>query len=453
MALPAMIRPRGAAQAVDAIVLRRRAQRLARVAVLAVVLAAAALPFTPSPAAAATLIRVAIIVGPVGAELTPQYIELAEMAADEAERSGATVLRAYSPKATPRRVLRAVDGANVVIYFGHGTGFPNPYSETLNPAVVDGWALQGPRARGTHADDPAKGRLAYYGEAWLAANAHPAPGFVMIYSNACYAPGASEGWLPKPDEREALAHVANYSRAAFAMGASAYYATDFYGGAARLVRALLDQSGGTFADVFRSEPEFRPDALSRHRHPQVPGTQVWLHRSAYFDGKVDYWYAFAGQPRVRMAGTAAGHEPAPVPDRTSVSLTGMASSYRFTHGFETTPTVALPVAIGGSSPGSKYRWVGVCADRCARLPVVDVCDCFYGTDDQRIVNLSQAAWQLISDAPLVEGVIPVDLYLDGKIPASAGRTPLALAVDPKPPGMKLERRSLESDGDPAGRRW
>ncbi len=165
------------------------------------------------------------------------------MAADEAERSGATVLRAYSPKATPRRVLRAVEGANIVIYFGHGTGFPNPYSETLNPAVVDGWALQGPRARGTHADDLAKGRLAYYGEAWLAANAHPAPGFVMIYSNACYAPGASEGWLPKPDEREALAHVANYSRAAFAMGASAYYATDFYGGAARLVRALLDQSG------------------------------------------------------------------------------------------------------------------------------------------------------------------------------------------------------------------
>ena len=175
MALPGMIRPRGVAQPGDAIFLRRRAQRLARVAVLAVVLAAAAIPFVPSPAAAAA-IRVAIIVGPVGEELTPQYIELAEMAADEAERSGATVLRAYSPKATPRRVLRAVEGANIVIYFGHGTGFPNPYSETLKPEVVDGWALQGPHARGTHEDDLAKGRLAYYGEAWLAANAHPAPG-------------------------------------------------------------------------------------------------------------------------------------------------------------------------------------------------------------------------------------------------------------------------------------
>ncbi len=438
MALPGMIRPRGVAQPGDAIFLRRRAQRLARVAVLAVVLAAAAIPFVPSPAAAAS-IRVAIIVGPVGEELTPQYIELAEMAADEAERSGATVLRAYSPKATPRRVLRAVEGANIVIYFGHGTGFPNPYSETLKPEVVDGWALQGPHARGTHEDNLAKGRLAYYGEAWLAANARPAPGFVMIYSNACYAPGASEGGLPKPDEPEALAHVANYSRAAFAMGASAYYATDFYGGAARLVRSLLDQSGRTFADVFRSEPQFSPDALSRHRHPQVPGTQIWLHRSAYFDGKVDYWYAFAGSPRARMADAGAGPEPGPVQAApASMSLSGMASSYRFTHGFETTPTVALPVAIGGASPGSKYGWVGVCADRCARLPVVDVCDCYYGTDDQRIVNLSQAAWQLISDAPLAEGVIPVDLYLDGEIPAGAGPTALALAVDPKPPGMKLE---------------
>ena len=290
-------------------------QRLARVTVLAVVLVAAALPFASSPAAAASPLRVAIIVGPVGEELTPQYIELAEMAADEAERAGATVVRAYSPKATPRRVLRAVDGANIVIYFGHGTGFPNPYSQTLNPAVDNGWGLQGPRARGTHEDDLAKGRLAYYGEAWLAANAHPAPGFVMIYSNACYAPGASEGWLPKPDEAEALTHVANYSRAAFAMGASAYYATDFYGGAARLVHALLDQSGRTFANVFRSEPQFRPDALSRHAHPQVPGTQIWLHRSAYFDGNVDYWYAFAGNPTaqhgrcprpVRAAGTRRG---------------------------------------------------------------------------------------------------------------------------------------------------
>ena len=250
--------------------------------------------------------------GPVGEELTPQYIELAEMAADEAERSGATVVRAYSPKATPRRVLRAVDGASIVIYFGHGTGFPNPYSESLNPAVVDGWGLQGPHARGTHEDDLAKGRLAYYGEGWLAANAHPAPGFVMIYSNACYAPGASEGRLPKPDEAEALTHVANYSRAAFEMGASAYYATDFYGGAARLVHALLDQSGRTFANVFRSEPQFRPDALSRHAHPQAPDAQIWLHRSAYFDGDVDYWYAFAGNPKAHMADAEAVPGSAPV---------------------------------------------------------------------------------------------------------------------------------------------
>ena len=437
MALPGMIRPRHVVRPVDATVHRRRVQRLACLAVLAAVLAAAAVPFVPSPAAAAS-IRVAIIVGPVGEDLTPQYIELAEMAADEAERSGATVLRAYSPNATPRRVLRAVDGANIVIYFGHGTGFPNPYSEILKPEVVDGWGLQGPHARGTHEDDLAKGWLAYYGEAWLAANAHPAPGCVMIYSNACYAPGASEGRLPKPDEPEALAHVANYSRAAFAMGASAYYATDFYGGAARLVGALLDQSGRTFADVFRSEPQFRPAALSRHRHPQVAGTQIWLHRSAYFDGKVDYWYAFAGSPQARMGGAGAGHAADPPHGPTSMTLTGMASSYRFTHGFETTPTVALPVGIGGASAGSKYEWVAVCADRCARLPVVDICDCYYGTDDQRIVNLSQAAWQLISDAPLVEGVIPVHLYLDGEIPAGAGPTALALAVDLKPPGMKLE---------------
>ena len=259
----------------------------------------------------------------------------------------------------------------------------------------------------------------------------------MIYSNACYAPGASEGSAAKAGRgggpgprRELLAWRIRDGRFRVLRHRLLWRGR-------RLVHALIDQSGRTFADVFRSEPQFRPDALSRHRHPQVAGTQIWLHRSAYFDGKVDYWYAFAGSPRARMADARVDH-PVPPAGPASMTLTGMASSYRFTHGFETTPTVALPVAIGGSSPGSKYGWVGVCADRCARLPVVDVCDCFYGTDDQ-------------TDRQPVTGRMAIDQrcatggrrHRGGPVPrrgdpAGAGPTPLALAVDPKPPGMKLE---------------
>ncbi len=91
--------------------------------------------------------KVAIIVGPVGEELTPVYIDLAERAADAAFEGGAEVARAYSPNATPQRVLEAVEDANIVVYFGHGTGLPKSVGASFDPEVANGWGLQGPRAR------------------------------------------------------------------------------------------------------------------------------------------------------------------------------------------------------------------------------------------------------------------------------------------------------------------
>jgi hypothetical protein len=112
----------------------------------------------PASVSAADPIKVAIIVGPVGS-LTPTYLHLAEAAATTAERHGATVARAYSPNATPANVLAAVADANVIVYFGHGYGHPSPYGG-LTTGRQNGWALQGPRARGTH-DDGLNGFLEY----------------------------------------------------------------------------------------------------------------------------------------------------------------------------------------------------------------------------------------------------------------------------------------------------
>lgn len=374
-----------------------------------------------APARGSTPTRVAIIVGPVGEELTPVYIALAEAAAGAAEARGASVARAYSPDASADKVLAAVEGANIVIYLGHGVGTPNPYSDTPNPATTNGWGLNGPNAVGTHADAWSDGTLAYYGESWIAEHAKPAPGWVMIYSNACYAPGASEGFDTLATEDVAAQRVSDYSRAPLAdLGASAYFATDFYEGAAHIVATLLDRPDLAYGDVFASEPRFSADGLARLPHGTIAGAETWLDRAAYFD-KVDYWYAFAGDPTATFGGATSGlatlERPGVggtgVPPLAAVDglVTGMASSYGQSAGWEGMATVALPLEIGGGMPGAEPIYVVVCADRCVRLPVVDSCPCYVGSPDQRVANLSHEAWRQITDLPLEEGLVHVEVRI------------------------------------------
>ncbi|MGH9275854.1 MAG: hypothetical protein ACRDZU_14505, partial [Acidimicrobiales bacterium] len=95
---------------------------------------------------------------------------------------------------------------------------------------------------------------------------------------------------------------------------------------------------------------------------------------------------------------------------------GMASSYSENIGWEGRATVALPVELGGEIPTGEPAVVLVCADRCVSLPVVDSCPCYVGTVDQRVANLSHAAWRLVTDMPLEEGLIPVEVHLSPLVP-------------------------------------
>jgi hypothetical protein len=91
---------------------------------------------------------------------------------------------------------------------------------------------------------------------------------------------------------------------------------------------------------------------------------------------------------------------------------GIASTYPGTAGFAGQATVALPGAMGGRYTGAVQGHVTLCADRCVRLPVVDWCQCYWGTADQRVADISHAAWPLISDQPLSSGLIEVRIILD-----------------------------------------
>jgi len=113
-------------------------------------------------------------------------------------------------------------------------------------------------------------------------------------------------------------------------------------------------------------------------------------------------------------GGVLGGSSAPAPPATaSDEVAGIGSNYPGTAGWMGEATVALAGDLGRRNTGEVNGFVTVCADRCARLPVVDWCQCYWGTDDERVVDLSHTAWALVSDAPLAEGLVNVRVILEG----------------------------------------
>jgi hypothetical protein len=213
------------------------------VAVLAALLAAGGLAAAPTPTAAAS-IKVAIIVGPAGAN-TQMYKKQARSYAAQARSYGANVVEVYTPNATWARAKSAANGANLLIYLGHGNGYPNPYHDTLDKEKVDGLGLNPVAWNGNT-------RTRYYGEYHVAKSIKLAPNAVVILNHLCYAAGSSEPGRANPKLSTAKRRADNFSAGFIASGAKAVFA-ETLGNASYIIRQLF-ATDRTMFQIFWAAP-------------------------------------------------------------------------------------------------------------------------------------------------------------------------------------------------------
>jgi hypothetical protein len=207
---------------------------------IAAVFATAGLVASPAPAAAAG-IKVVIVVGPVGSQ-TSNYIYNAKKLAAQARSYGATVYELYSPHATWARVKSAAQGANLLIYLGHGNGYPSPYG-AFSAKSKDGMGLNSYDGSSSHT---------YYGEYYIDHDIQLAPNAVVILNRLCYASGNNEWGAGYPARSTAMARIDNYGAGFLRANARAVFAEGI--DSVSYILYGLFRTSRTIHQIFWSDP-------------------------------------------------------------------------------------------------------------------------------------------------------------------------------------------------------
>ncbi|HYO43296.1 MAG TPA: hypothetical protein VES19_08875 [Candidatus Limnocylindrales bacterium] len=172
-----------------------------------------------APEAMAATKKVVIVVGPVGGS-TGNYRDSANKLADQARSYGASVTRIYSPSATWARVSEAAKGANVLIYLGHGNGWPSSHAP-FSVKSKDGMGLNASAGNGNS-------NTKYFGEYYMSRLAL-APNAVVVLNRLCYASGNNEWGAGNPSRSTAIKRVDNYGSGFLKTGAKAVFASGITG--------------------------------------------------------------------------------------------------------------------------------------------------------------------------------------------------------------------------------
>ncbi len=333
------------------LVLRAVVRVQLRVTLAAAVALAILFGLTPlaQPGALAAAPRVAIIVGPVGS-LTDLYRADAEQAAAAARRFTDDVVTVYSPNATWAAAKAAMQRASIVVYLGHGNGFPSPYGRTLNPRTQNGLGLN-PVAG---ADDDAH---QYFGEWHLARGVRLAPNAVVVLSHLCYASGNAEPGLPEGTVDVAQERVDNFAAGFIAAGAAAVIA-DALIGPAHYVRSIL-AGKGTVEGIWRQAPDFH-DHVVAFPSGRSPGFTALLDPTRT---QSDFYRSLVSRAALRADEVARGATLRENPGATGADVpaparTGPAVTEARLRGIPVAGSsveLALTFGLGGTVPAEELR--------------------------------------------------------------------------------------------------
>jgi flagellar hook assembly protein FlgD len=200
------------------------------------------------PVAEPAAMKAVIIVGPAGSQ-TGADLEDAEQLARVAESFGMDVRRVFHPHATWAAVMANIQGANLVVYMGHGNGWPSPYTpyqeKTKNGVGVNPY------------DGASQNETLYYGANQIRANWVLAPNAIVFLNHDCYTAGNGEPGMAIPSWDVARQRVDNFAAGFLAVGARAVFAYSWQQFNKTLTS--LFSTNKTVEKIFM-EPGYRPNA-------------------------------------------------------------------------------------------------------------------------------------------------------------------------------------------------
>ena len=288
--------------------------------------------------------KVVLIVGPAGSA-TNGYRAEARAAAAVARKYTPDVTEVYSPNATWPAVKAALQDASLVVYMGHGNGWPSPYRDTLYPPTQDGFGLNPSAGSGDDAHQ-------YYGEGRIASSVHLAKDAVVLLHHLCYASGLSEPGLPEGTLGVAEQRIDNFASGFVAAGASAVIA-EAYASPSGYVKAILG-GGRSIDSIWRTAPSANGRAFA-FESTRNPGFLAQMDPATATSGFERSIVLKAGlvpaDVRAGARGTASVRVPID-PGTSSLLGTGLSfSTPRFSVATSagTTTKLSLPFRIGDRS--------------------------------------------------------------------------------------------------------